>query len=404
MRHIQFCISAIIVLALVAVFPVRSPAQNNPSSGTPAAPTNTRPTTPSPSRRPPNDQSRPPIFVTGQVVNEAGRPIQDSASIQLNCAAQSVQSVHTDLDGYFTINIGTGVQSNFDFSAANDGRQGFSGMGGSSTGLPERYGDNALAGCELHISVPHYYPITHTITERTEMGRADMGTIRLTPLATSKDSSVSLAELMVPQNAQNEFGKAMKELGRSRPDAAMPHLEKAVALYPHFAAAWNQIGQIYFERGLKEKAVTAFEQATVSDPQYIPPLVGLATIEIQDRDWEKGIATAQKALEVDSSVGLVNFLVAVGNYNMNNLEAAELSAQAAEKDPNAPLPQVHALLSQIYVQKQDYPQALTHMRTYLEQSPDGPYAEQFKQDIADIEQWLGSNETEQTAPPGAAGS
>ena len=113
---------------------------------------------------------------------------------------------------------------------------------------------------------------------------------------------------------------------------------------------------------------------------------------------------AQKALAVDSSIGLAKFLVAVGNYNMNNLEAAELSAQAAEKDPNAPLPQVHALLSQIYVQKQDYPQALAHMRIYLEQSPDGPYAEQFKQDMTEIQQWLGGSETEQAGPTAEAGS
>ena len=402
MRHIPSGISPIVLLTLVAALPTLTLAQTAPSSGGGSAPTNTRPSTPSPSRRSTPDRSRPPIFVTGRVVNEAGRPIQDSASVQLNCATRSVQSVHTDLDGYFTINIGTGVQNNFDFSAANDGRQGFAGIG-STTELPTRFGDNALAGCELQVSVPHYYPITHTITERTEMGRADMGTIRLTPLATRKDSSVSLAALMVPKDADKEFEKALKELGRNKPEAAMPYLEKAVALYPHFAAAWNQMGQIYLERGLKEKAVTAFEQSTASDPQYIAPLINLATIEMQDRDWEKGIETAQKALAMDSSIGFVNFLVAVGNYNMNNLEAAELSAQAAEKDPNGPLPQVHALLSQICVQKQDYPQALTHMRSYLEQSPEGPYAEQFKQDIADIEQWLGG-ETAPAPAPAEAGS
>jgi predicted negative regulator of RcsB-dependent stress response len=403
MRRIPSGILPIALFALVAALPVPGLAQGGPSSGGGSTPTNPRPTTPSPSRRSTVDRSRPPIFLTGRVVNEAGRPISDSASVQLNCATRSVQSVHTDLDGYFTINIGTGVQNNFDFSAANDGRQGFAGIN-SGADLPVRFGDNALAGCELHVSVPHYYPITHTITERTEMGRADMGTIRLTPLSARKDSSVSLAALMVPKDADQEFQKALKELGRNKPEAAMPHLEKAVALYPHFAAAWNQMGQIYLERGLKEKAVTAFEQSTASDPQYIAPLINLASIEMQDRNWEKGIETAQKALAVDSSIGLVSFLVAVGNYNLNNLEAAELSAQTAEKDPNAPLPQVHALLSQIYVQKQDYPQALTHMRTYLEQSPDGPYAEQFKRDIADIEVWLGDGKTGPADAPSKAGS
>src|SRR3990170_757306 len=109
MRHSPSGFFSIVLLTLVAALPTLTLAQTAPSSGGGSAPTNTPPTTPSPSRRSTPDRSRPPILVTGRVVNEAGRPVQDSASVQLNCATRSVQSVHTDLDGYFTINIGTGV-------------------------------------------------------------------------------------------------------------------------------------------------------------------------------------------------------------------------------------------------------------------------------------------------------
>jgi lipopolysaccharide biosynthesis regulator YciM len=179
----------------------------------------------------------------------------------------------------------------------------------------------------------------------------------------------------------------------------VPHLEKAVALYDKFAAAWHELGRIYQSRGLEEKAVQSFETAIASDPEYIPPLLSLATVQIQNREWEKGAETAGKVLALDHSVGFASFLQAVSNYNLNNLDAAERSAQEADKDPNASLPQVHALLAQIYLQKQDYPQAANQMRTYLQESPDGQFAEQMRQDLAEIEQWADKQPEEPANAP-----
>ncbi|HWP86091.1 MAG TPA: hypothetical protein VNN17_12930, partial [Terriglobia bacterium] len=96
-------------------------------------------------------------------------------------------------------------------------------------------------------------------------------------------------------------------------------------------------------------------------------------------------------------------LQAVGNFNLNRLEEAERSAQTAEKNPHDDNPQVHALLAQIYMTKQDYVQAASHIRTYLQESPNGSFAEQLKKDLAEIEEWLGQVEPMATddAKPGS---
>jgi tetratricopeptide (TPR) repeat protein len=356
-----------------------APSSNTPTSNTPSPGRTTR----TPSRQP--EQSRGPVFVTGQVVSDLGRPIQEPVSAQLICGMRAVQAVHADLGGYFTFNLGGGFQSNFDFSASNESPE-LSASGRSA--LPTRYGDNALAGCELRISVAGYYPLNRTISEHADMGRVDLGVLRLSRIGGMQGSNVSVSALMVPKDASKEFDKAVKDIQSSKQDSAVKHLEKAVEIYDQYAAAWNELGRIYLSRGLKEKAIPAFEKAAAADPHFVAPLLNLATIQIQDREWEKGAGTAQRALDIDGSVSFASFLVAVGNFNMSNLEVAERNAQEAQKDAGSNLPQVHALLAQIYLQKQDYPQALTHMRSYLAESPDGHYAEQIKKDIADIEQWV----------------
>jgi Tfp pilus assembly protein PilF len=340
---------------------------------------------------------RGPVFVSGRVLTELGRAATEPVSVELNCGMRPVQVIHTDLGGYFTFTLGGGgFQSNIDFSASNESPQSF---GSSMNNLPSRFGGNSLAGCELRVSVAGYHPLSHTITQHSDMGRVEVGTLRLTRIAAMKGTGISVTSLMVPKEASKEFERALKELQNNKPEKAVPHLEKAVAVYDKFAAAWHELGRIYQSRGLQEKAVTAFEAAIGADPEYIPPLLSMATIHIQNREWEKGGETAGKVLALDHSIGFASFLQAVSSYNMNNLEAAERSAQEADKDPNAKLPQVHALLAQIYLQRQDYPQAASQMRTYLQESPDGQFAEQMRQDLAEIEQWVDEEPKQPASAP-----
>jgi hypothetical protein len=93
-------------------------------------------------------------------------------------------------------------------------------------------------------------------------------------------------------------------------------------------------------------------------------------------------------LELDGDIPFASFLMAVGNYNLNHIDEAEKSARDAVRNPETRNPQVHALLAQIYMDKQDYTQAATHMRSYLAQSPDGPLAAQMKKDLQEVEEWV----------------
>ena len=380
-------------LTLVVLFAAVS-AWGQGSGGTSGGSTGTRTTTPSTQPRTTRPSTRTiepfrgPTFISGRVISELGRPLSEPVSVELNCGMRSVQVIHTDLGGYFTFNLGTGAQSNMDFSASNETPQSFS---SNSAGLPSRFG-NPLAGCEVRISVAGFRPRNFPLAHLSEMGRLDIGNVMLDRIADTRGSGVSVTSLLVPKDASKEFEKAVKELEKNKPDAALPHLEKAVQIYDQYAAAWNELGRIYLARNESEQAEQAFEKAAAADSEYLPPLIHLASLQIQKREWAQAVETAGKALELDPDLGFASFLRAVGEYNLNHLEEAERSAQAAEKAPHADNPQLHALLSQIYMSRQDYHQAATHMRSYLEESPNGQFAEQMKKDLADIDAWFAAEE------------
>ena len=368
----------------------QGPAPGQPSGG--SGNSGNRSTSPRSMRRPLDLQG--PLAISGRIVLETGKPIQESLGIELACESRLVQAIRTDLGGYFTFSLGSGGGSNMDFSASNDSAMSV----GRSPGDPTRGLTISLPSCEVRVAVPGYYPLAYSILDKPTTGRLEVGTLRLRRISGVQGSYVSLTSLMVPDNAKKEFEKALKDLEKNRSDSAQQHLEKAVALYAEYAAAWNELGQLHTASGEEEKALDAFEKAIAADSQYLQPYLNLASLQLQNRQWQDAVETARRILELDSSLGLANFIQAVGNFNLHHFDAAEKCALEAEKRPHERTPHVHALLAEIFLQKQDYENAATQMRTYLEEDPQGPFAEQVKKGLEEIKEFAGNTPGPPSAP------
>ncbi len=319
---------------------------------------------------------------------DTGQPVPEPVSVGLDCGMKSLQVIHTDLKGYFRFTLGGGPQSNMDFSASNDASMSPAGIDMSSPGGGIRgFGgsEGSLTGCELRVSVPGYQTLYKDITDRAELTGIDVGTLRLTRIAAVVGSSISVTSLLVPNSARKEFENGEKDAQSNHLESATRHLEKAVAAYDKFAAAWNELGNIYATSREIEKSRQAYEKAITADPKYIRPYVGLANLELQNQEFEPAVETAGKALELDPSVGVASFIQAVGNFKLNRLDAAEKSAQEAEKGPHQNMPELHALLADIFLQKQDYSDAAIQMRAYLKEFPQGKFAGEMQKDLQQLE-------------------
>ncbi len=189
----------------------------------------------------------------------------------------------------------------------------------------------------------------------------------------------------MPNDARKEFEKGEKEARSSHFDLAAQHLEKAVTEYDRYAAAWNDLGDVYAIDGETEKSRQAFQKAIAADPHYIPPYLGLAELEMQNQEIEPAVETAGKALELDPSIAIANFIQTVGYFKLNRLDDAEKSAQITERGPHQNMSDLHAVHAQIFLEKQDYSDAAVQMRAYLKEVPQGRYVDVMKKDLQQIE-------------------
>ena len=341
-----------------------------------------------------------PVYLRGRVVMNAGQPVPEPVSVGLNCGPQFRQAIYTDQKGYFQFTLGAGPQGNMDMSADNDMKGSTTGNTGLPSGLGGRSGmGNRLLGCELQVSVAGYEPLTREITDPGDITGIDAGTLQLHRVAGVEGSSISVTSLLVPGNARKEFEKGASDLRSNHQASATQHLEKAVSEYDKYAAAWNLLGGIYTSSGDKEKANNAYAKAIASDPQYIPPYVGLAALQLQDEEYTNAVETAGKALALDPRIGTASFVQAAADLRLNRLEDAEKSAKNAEKQPHQNIPQVHALLAQIFLEKQDQANAAAEMRAYLKEAPQGNFAAEIKKNLDEIDKSTASTEGTSTASP-----
>ena len=386
---------AILLIGLTAAGFAQS--QSGGSSSGSRGPTGSTGGSTQPPRQPtrPMDQPRGPMFVSGRVLLETGKPVPEPVTVELNCGLRPLQVIHTDLGGYFTFSLGTGMQSNFDFSAANESPTSFG--GGSRANSPQGFA-GSLRGCELRLSVAGFHPINHIIAQHMDLGRVEVGTLRLQRLANVSGSAISVSSLLVPDEARKEFERAIKDLQGKKTKSAREHLGKAIAKHDQYAAAWYQLGRIELSDGERDKASQAFERAIGIDPQYVPPYMDLAILQVQEQQWQAAVQTTGKALAMDSSLGYASFLQAIGNFNLNEFDAAEESARTAEKMPHENIPQVHALLADILLRREEYVDAVAEMRKYLEEAPEGQFAEQMKKNLAQLEPHLPLSETAPSDP------
>jgi hypothetical protein len=319
---------------------------------------------------------------------EDGQPVPEPVSVDLMCGMQLELAVHTDLKGNFQFVLGAQPESNdIAMNASDDTPTMLGATPGNSANVfnSTNASTHGLWGCEVQVSVAGYQPTSKSITNDPSGDRIDLGTMILTRIAKMPGAAISATSLSAPDKARKEFEKGEKDARNKHLDSATKHLEQAVADYDRYAVAWNELGRIYAIGQRTEEARQAFTRAMVADPEYIPPCLGLANIELQSGHNEAAIEAAGKALRLYPGLAAASFIQAVASLRLNRLDAAEKSARDTENASLQKIPELHILLADILLRKRDYPNARAQLQDYLKEEPQGEFADRAKKGLEQIE-------------------
>jgi tetratricopeptide (TPR) repeat protein len=359
--------------------PVGGGATTGTGTGTTSIPGRTTPTiNTNPQQTTPNTpQSMPvPVPLSGRVMVDDGTAPPETAVIERVCNGNARAEGYTDHKGYFSIDLGMdrGVMQD----ASTSGRpfddtgmrlpgqtQTASGMGGSAMS------DQRYMNCDLRANLPGYRSQLVSLANRRAMDSPDVGTIFLHRLGNVEGRLISAVSLAAPKDARKAFEKGSDLAKKNKLDDAMKNYQKAVDLYPKYAAAWFELGKVQAAKGQADAAHQSFAAAVEADPKYLNPYLELSRLALGAKNWRELADVSGRAVKLDPfDYPQQFFLNSVANYNLQNMDAAEKSAREAEKlDTEHHYPQVSHLLGVILAQRQDYTGAADEMRNYLKFAP-----------------------------------
>jgi len=345
------------------------------------------------------------IYLSGRVVMEDGTPPPEPVTIERVCSASSRAQAYTDQKGRFSFQMGqtNGVlQDASEDNSVSPGMPRSLGANPAAMSVPQpNVPDSRLANCELRALLAGFRSDTVDLTGRRLMDDPDVGTIVLRRLGSVAGTFVSMTSLAAPKDARRAYEKALAAVQKQKPAGAERDLQRAVEIYPKYAAAWYELGRIQEQKPDAAAARESYRKALAADPKFITPYIQLAGLAANAGNWLELAEITGRLIQLDPvDYGVAYFYNAIANLNLRRLDEAEKSARAGEKlDTAHRYPKRVELLAVILERKGDYAGAAECLRKYLEWAPEAEDGAQMKVRLAEMERRAGENQQAQNLAP-----
>jgi tetratricopeptide (TPR) repeat protein len=200
----------------------------------------------------------------------------------------------------------------------------------------------------------------------------------------SRRGTVSASELMIPEKARKELDKANEAVARQDWKDAEKLLNKAIAIYPQYAMAYNNLGVIYARMNDPVHEQQALEKAVSLDQHFAPACQNLAKLYLRQKAYSKAEGLLDKGLSADPNNGEYLMLMADVQYMEGHYGASIDAAQKAHALPKAHPAMAHYIAAMAYQQQKRPEDALAEFQMFLNEEPDGPRADHVRSDMAKL--------------------
>jgi len=199
-----------------------------------------------------------------------------------------------------------------------------------------------------------------------------------------RQHAVSAKQLAVPQRAVRDYLQAQKDLAKHDADSAVKRLERAVALAPQFAVAWNELGTIAYRTRKFLRAEECFREALAQDPDMFEPLVNLGGVLIDLRKLDEAMEYNLRAVLRRPDDALANVQLGMTYFQLGSFDLAQKHLERARRlDPaHFSLPQL--LLAEIHLRRGERREAVEVLEEFLKLHPDYPQTAKMRRTIEEL--------------------
>jgi tetratricopeptide (TPR) repeat protein len=203
--------------------------------------------------------------------------------------------------------------------------------------------------------------------------------------STKAGTVISTGELdtAIPAAAKKEFERASEASKAGKIDEAIVHFRKALALYPQYVMARNDLGAQLLALGKLDDAADEFRRAIQLDPKAFNPRLNLGIVLVQQHQFSQAAVMLKTALALDPNAPAARLYNGLALKGANAPDEAERELKIAH-DLGGPTYAVALFhLGEVYMNKGQRDLARRTLQSFLREAPNDPNAPQAKK-LVDI--------------------
>ena len=195
---------------------------------------------------------------------------------------------------------------------------------------------------------------------------------------TTRPSVINAELAKIPKRALDMFNKAVELAKTGESSEAIRQLQGAIAEYPEFMLAYNEMGVLYMKRNELQKADDALQAAIKIEPKAFMPQMNRGIVLVMQKRYAEAEVLLREVVKVKKDLAVGHYFLGQAVANLGNFDEAEKELLKAIELGGDEMKEAHRLLAIIYSSRGDKANTITQLETYLRLVPTTPDAEQLR--------------------------
>jgi hypothetical protein len=197
--------------------------------------------------------------------------------------------------------------------------------------------------------------------------------------------TVAAVDLNIPKKARKEFDKASDSIAKQDWNKAQEHLRKALAIYPQYANAYNNLGVVYARTGDRSQEREALQTAIRLNDHFAPAFVNLGKMAIVDHNFPDAETFFTKAAAIEPNNPQTLVLLANVELMNQHFDDAIANCHKVHSMQHGPQSLVHYIAARALERENRLREAVDELRIFLVEEPPGPRADAARKELAAVE-------------------
>jgi Tfp pilus assembly protein PilF len=183
--------------------------------------------------------------------------------------------------------------------------------------------------------------------------------------------AMRLAIQMDPTSEKYRFAYGMLLTNVYAPAAAAIRVEEALKTFPNSSNLWFALGLAFFKNEKMSEAESAFKRSIELNGKFAPAFAYRGMIRVQSGSYAEAIALYEKALELNSELTVVHYLIADALLKTADTDSAPIEShlkRAVESDPT--FVPARLSLGKLYLRAQRWQEAAVEFEQVIKLDPE----------------------------------